>query len=434
MHKFALAHSPLVHNVISLYSIQVARYVLPLITVPYILHTLGPDRYGALAFAQGFVGLIAMFIDYGFSLSATRRISVERGNLVSISLITSSVWLIKALFAGVGLLVIAGLVKLIPHLNEEARVIYLLYVGTIASIFFPAWLFQGIERMPIITAISLSGSILSTVMVFVLVHTPEDYMLVALLQTSANAWSGLLGLLYTVIFLKIRPSWPGWRYLRETFREGHTVFLIIVFKSLYDQGNAFILGLLSGPTMVAYYSASEKIVRATIGLFGPISQSLYPLMSRVVTERPGVFGIWIRRALLILGGLGFLLSGGILIGAPRIVTSVMGPDFIPAISVLRVLSVLPLLYAINNVLGTQVMLPLGKDRAAARIVLSAGAINVIMSLLLAPRYGAVGMATAVITSELSATLMEVLYFRRKRFMHLLFTNATAAPSSETLNK
>jgi len=54
--------------------------------------------------------------------------------------------------------------------------------------------------------------------------------------------------------------------------------------SLYTAGNAFILGLLASNAAVGYYSAAEKIVKAVLGLTGPITQATFPRFSKMVVE------------------------------------------------------------------------------------------------------------------------------------------------------
>ena len=63
-------------NAGSLYAIQIASYVLPIASFPYLTRTLGPERYGiyVLVLAVARYGLI--LTDWGFNYSATRALSV----------------------------------------------------------------------------------------------------------------------------------------------------------------------------------------------------------------------------------------------------------------------------------------------------------------------------------------------------------------------
>ncbi|MFX9912081.1 oligosaccharide flippase family protein, partial [Acinetobacter baumannii] len=71
----------LVQNVLALYGVQIANYLFPLITVPYLARVLGPKGWGMVAFAQAFGQYLMLVVEYGFSLSATREVARSRDSL-----------------------------------------------------------------------------------------------------------------------------------------------------------------------------------------------------------------------------------------------------------------------------------------------------------------------------------------------------------------
>ena len=85
--------------------------------------------------------------------------------------------------------------------------------------------------------------------------------------------------------------------------------------------------------------------------------------------------------------------------APILIHLLMGPGFEPAITVLRIFALLPPLLSITHSMGLQWLWPHGRDAEVNRIILSAGALNLVLAVLLAPRFAHVGMAWAVVCAE-----------------------------------
>jgi PST family polysaccharide transporter len=92
----------------------------------------------------------------------------------------------------------------------------------------------------------------------------------------------------------------------------------------------------------------------------------------------------------------------------------LGKGFDNSVPVLRLLSLLAPLVAGSIVLGIQWMLPLRLDKEFNVIMLSAGALNLALALLLAPRYQQMGMAVSVVLAEILVTGSMVVLLRRRK--------------------
>jgi PST family polysaccharide transporter len=396
-------------NAFFLYLIQASDYVIPLITVPYLVRALGPERYGTVGFGAGVMALVALLVDYGFVLTATRQVSVERGDSAAVSRTAASVWGAKALVAGVVLALLAALTRFVPRLGEIAAVLFLQCGRVVGGIVSSQWLFQGMERMSVLSAINLAGSLVVTACIFLFIHDPADYLILAGLQGGAALLAGAVAVGVAVRLFRLQPPVPRPRDILQKLRGGFAVFFSTTCASLYTTANSAILGLLTNDATVGFYVAAEKLVGAVRSLMSPISQAIYPRLSRLAAESKTRALHWSRYLVLVSGGLGAALCLGLWIGAPLATRILFGEHFAPSVAVIRILAPLAFLVGLSNVFGIQIMLPFGRDRAFSRILLGAGAINVGLALLLAPRWQAPGMAAAVLTAELFVTASMGIY-------------------------
>jgi O-antigen/teichoic acid export membrane protein len=84
-------------NVASLFSVQIANFLLPLLTVPYVVRIIGPDKLGLLNFSQAYVTYFSLLINYGFDMAAVRAIAANRDDKEATNRIFSQVLAGKAL-------------------------------------------------------------------------------------------------------------------------------------------------------------------------------------------------------------------------------------------------------------------------------------------------------------------------------------------------
>jgi PST family polysaccharide transporter len=350
-----------------------------------------------------------LFVEDGFDLSATRKISVQRDDLRAINTTALYIWSAKGFLALIGFSVLLALVGIIPKLKEEIILFLILYGLVLSVMFFPTWLFLGLERMEAVSFIKLGTKLIVLVGVFTLVRKPEHYLLYACLISFGEILFGVIGVIVAFRMFRLRFYKVPWSGVLETLKEGQTLFLSRALVSLYTAGNAFILGVLTNNMIVGYYSAAEKIVKSISSLLWPVTQAAYPGFNKLAAESWERTLIWSRWMLAMMGGLGFFLMVGVLWGAPLISDLLLGPKFALSIAVMRVLAPTILLNAISNVLGTLLMLPLGRDRAFISIYLGASFLNILLAILLVPVWEALGMAIAVLISQFFVTIMMFIY-------------------------
>jgi PST family polysaccharide transporter len=391
-------------NVVSLYVLQFGNYVLPLVTIPYLVRVLGPEKFGLVAFGQGLMAYFSLVVNFGFDWSATRKVAVERSDPDLVNRTAANVWAAKTLLCLLTCIALLVLIRFVPRVGAVSRLLLLLYAGVVGSVLFPTWLFQGMERMRVISTINLGVRTLGTLAVFAFVGQPHDFLRYAVVLSCQSLVTGLVGLVVAFRFFQLRLTLPSLSGIRLQLADSGPFFVTTAAISLYTSGNAFVLGLLTNSVAVGYYSAAEKIVTSVAGLLGPLSQAVYPRFSRLARESRTRTLQWARRMLALTGTASLLLSIALFVGAPFIVSVVLGPKYGASAAVIAIMSPLPVLLAISNVLGVQLLFPFGHEKKVLSIVLAAGLLNIGLAFLLAPRWHASGMAAAVVISEAVVTL------------------------------
>ncbi len=406
----------LIGNTFSLTVLQCANYVLPLITLPYLFRVLEADRYGLVVFAQACMQYFVILTDYGFALSATRDISTHRTNPAQVATIFSAVFLAKFALLVLSFLVLLGLIAVVPRFAADPWVYLFMFGMVVGQVLFPAWFFQGIERMEFVAVLNLLARLLFTVLIFVVVKHKDDYLLVPLLTSLGAIVAGVLGLLLALIKFRVRPVLPPWGAFVQQVRASGQIFVAKAATSLYTSSNVVILGFFTSDTIVGYYGAGEKIARAVQGLTLPFSQAGYPYVSRLASESPERALRFIRKITWPLIAVTGTLSLLLLTMAPLIGRVFLGDPSGQAARVIRIQSFLPLIVGLHIPFAGFFLLGFGYARIWSRIILFSGTLSLIGALLLVGVFQTqhVGLSVNVVVTECLILSLSLEAYRRKR--------------------
>jgi PST family polysaccharide transporter len=277
---------------------------------------------------------------------------------------------------------------------------------------FPVWIFQGVEKMKYITIINVIIKALFVIPVFIFIKKQQDYVYSPLINSSGFLASGIIGFYLAVKIFRIKLMLPTMAQIAGQFREGWYIFISTIAISIYTVSNTFILGLFANNTVVGYYSAAEKIVKAVQGIIGPVSQAVYPHISRLVSESKSSAMAFLKKLLLIIGTGTFLLSAALFVFAEQIVTFVLGPEYGRSVMILRILAFLPFIIGLSNVFGILGLMNFGEQKNFSKVILSGGIISLILTIALVPAYKGTGSAVSWLITEVFITASFLYYFFR----------------------
>jgi len=399
-------------NIMSLTGIQFVQYLLPLVTFPYLTRVLGPANFGRVAFALAFIGYFQILTDYGFNLSATREISINRDDLSQVSKIYSSVMVTKTLLMLLTFTLMLIIISSFGRFQGDPLLYIFTFGLVLGSVLFPVWFFQGVERMRYISMLRILSSIIYTTLIFLIVRGPQDYLYVPLINSIGFILVGVYSQHIVRKEFKVKFLRPTLQDIKRQLVEGWYLFISTLAVSLYTTSNRFILGLLVGNATLGYYAVAEDITRALQGLVSPIGQAIYPYFSRIQAEDRERAKSELKKMLIIIGILTFIFSILLVFAAPFIIKILAGPLYMESIHLLQVLVFIIFAIGVNNILGIQGLVSFGYKEKFTRIVLFAGILHLGLLIGLVLVMGSLGAAIAVVATEIFIGIIEYILLKR----------------------
>jgi PST family polysaccharide transporter len=408
-------------NAFYLYIYQGLIYLLPLITIPYLVRVLKTDTFGKIAFYGAFMTYFQIILDYGFNLSATRDASLAKNDARKLSNLFFSVFLVKLAMALVCAATLAVLILAVPRFQTETRLCIWLFLGIAGSILFPTWLFQGMEEMRYISIFNLVSRVAATGFYFIQIKKPADYLWYAYLNSGSTLIVGLVAFFVALHKFRIMPVLPGLNQCRSVLANGFQIFISQASVTLFTNTNIFLLGLFTNNIIVGKYAVADKIVRAVISLTGPVGTAIYPRTAVLFSQSREVAMRFLRKV-IISGGIVFgLASIALFLSADLLVLMVTGSRSAEIAAFIRIMSILPLSVFFDNIYGTQIMLNVNLQKQFMRIILTGGIFSVLFLIVLVPPLKGIGSAITFLLSELIIlSLMFIVV--RKTGIHLWRTS------------
>lgn len=400
----------MLYDIGSIYGVQLANYVLPLVTVPYLSRVLGPASWGLFAMAQAFALYGGLIVEYGFLYYGTRRIATAGSN-EEIANTVAGVSGAKALLSALVVMGAYASSFLVPLFAQHPRLLWSAVCSEIARASLPNYYFYGLKRIAVASTIDISTRVTAAGGIFIFVHKPEDAWRVFALQVVGALVALVVG--HWMIYSRHAARWPRLKEAWRMLREAADMFLFRSAHYIYVLGNAFVLGLFAPAQAVGYYAGAEKINSAAVGLLSPLSTALYPHSAGLVKTSLPKAARLTKLSLYTVGASSILLAAVMWLGAPFIVRIILGPQFAASASVLSILSLRAPVVAWTNVLGFQWLLALGLEKPFQKITVIALVLNVLLATAFAPRYTFNGMAWAVVISQTVAATGIYIVLRRR---------------------
>lgn len=392
------------NNVLSMLSIQGLSYIAPLITLPYLVKVLGPVSYGIYGFSLAIMNFLILITDYGFNITAGKKASENRNNKKYISELYINILMAKMIIFIFCVFLFVLITRFVNDDIVNFTVIMILSIGVIGNIVFPIWLFQAKEDMSKIAVLNILSRIITIPLIFLFVHHSNDILEVSIITSFSSLLIGFLSLV--VINRKdwISLDKPSLDKIFFELKDGYDVFFSTASVSIYSVLITFVLGVTTNPTSVGYFVAADRLRRAIQGITGAISQAFYPRIT-ILVKNDKVAAIKLINKLYMIQIIPmFLLSTFLFVFSKDIIYFLYGIKYENSIYILKILSFLPLICSINNVSGTNLLIPFGFKKEFSRNIMMSSFIGIVLIYPMTILFKENGTAYTSLITELCVLL------------------------------
>jgi len=386
-------------NFISLSVLQGFQFLIPLISLPYLVRTIGIDNFGLLSFALSLGLYFGAVIQFGFGITATREIARYRENPIKLARIYSA-----TLTASIILAVVSAIIFTLIILSFEKFNVHLkLYLFTLAYIvfqnLFPIWFFQGMEKMKYIAFLTLCTSALFLINLFIFITEQGDYVYVPLIQAVAAMVTFMLSVWVIKKQFNVKYLRPSWKEIKIVYSEGRHAFISQLAPNLYNNSAVFLLGIFTNNSVVGLYSAATKVIDAVISFGYVLSNTFLPYLSRNLQRHKSFQKIML--------GTGLILSISIFIFADLVTRFLFSENNIEISEYIKWLAFSVFMAFIFLIYSSNYLMITGLDNIAKNISLYVSLSALVFALIVIPIFGIWG---ALVTLLLSRTLMATISF------------------------
>jgi O-antigen/teichoic acid export membrane protein len=393
-------------NILASWASLAVRVVLVFLVNPFIIHTLGNDRYGVWVLVVSIINYMTI-LDLGLKQALIRFISkfLGLGDYDKINSILNTAFIVYSM---VGFIVIATTFILsffaldwfnIPeeHLSQGRTVLIIVGINTALNFILLCWgnSLGGFHRFDIVNAALIFEDIFRTVAIIILLKKGFGLVAFALAFLVFSQLRLVIGGGFLkVLFPRVRLDFRAVR--KETFRMlfeyGLISFLISIAWLLIANTDNVIIGYFLDTSSVTKFAIAAGFIVYLRSLVHAVSFPLRPVVSHYETldKKENIIFIY-TRGTKFLYFLTFAVAGITIVFADNFIYLWLGEGYSETAAVLRIL-ILPAAVFLPQTIANSVFYGVERHKFLLYIIIAEGLVNLVLSVILVRIFGIYGVA------------------------------------------
>ncbi len=388
---------------------QVLILIMPLITTPYISRVLGADGVGILGYTISIVTYFILFGSLGISIYGQREIAYYQNDKEERSKIFWELLALKMISMTIAMILFY---LLFAKSGQYAMYYKILLLDMVANVFDVVWFYQGIERFKKTALRNGVVKVLSVVLIFLLVKKSTDLNKYLVIYCLTMLFSNLALWINIKKYIELPDKLNIFRHLKKTI----ILFIPQIAIQIYTVLDKTMIGSILGDmSQVGYYEQVQKIVKFSLIVVTSMGTAMLPRIANCyATNDKKKIKEYIYKAFSFSFLMSVPMTFGMIAVASKFVPSFFGPEFYPAILLMKIMSVIAIFISLSTVIGVQYLLPTKKEKYYTISVIIGACVNFVLNYFLIKCYKSLGATIATVIAEFIVTAIQ-FYFVRKEF-------------------
>ena len=392
--------------------LTMSSILFPLITFPYVSRVLTPVGTGKVSFASSVIAYFLMISQLGIPTYGIRICAMVRDDRQALSKTVHELLFINLLMTAISYILLYAGILFVPRLRCERTLYLIMSVSILLDTLGMEWLYKALEQYTYIALRSMAFKFIALVLMFVLIHTSDDYMIYGALVIFAASASNIINFINCRKFVDLKRN--GGYDIRRHIKPVAVFFALACAATIYTNLDAVMLGFMKTDADVGYYNAAVKIKAVLVSIVTSLGAVLLPRASYYVEQgRLDDFRIIYKKALNFVTLAAVPMLVYFIIFAKECILFLSGDAYIPSVFPMQLIIPTVLFIGFTNILGIQILVPLGREKTVLYSEIAGAVTDMLLNWFLIPPLGAAGAAIGTVAAEAVVLIYQYISLRNE---------------------
>lgn len=399
--------------------LKMSSFIFPLISFPYVSRILLPMGTGKVALATSIISYFLIFSQLGIPTYGIRACAKVRDDREELSRTAQELLIINLITSIISYIVLFILVIYVPKMHEDKLLYIIMSLTIILSAIGMEWLYQALEEYTYIAIRSVIFKLIALVAMFLLIHQQSDYIVYGAITILASSASNIFNFINVHKYINLKPI-SNYNFKRH-IKPVCIFFAMACATTIYTNLDNVMLGFIASDTDVGYYNAAVKVKTILVSIVTALGGVLLPRATYYIEN--GMVKDFKRIAQKAISFV-FIFASPLMVYftlfAKEGIYFLSGEAYSGAIVPMQIIMPTLLFIGITNVLGIQILVPMGREKVVLFSEIVGGIVDIIINIILIPKYAASGAAVGTLAAECIVFLCQ--YYVLKNEMNYVFKN------------